>query len=35
MAVAKPVPLPEARPNIQPGPEPRRRRHTRYYRRGR
>jgi len=36
-AVAKPVPLPEARPNIEPARDGRRLRHTRYrhYRRGR
>jgi len=37
VAVAKPVPLPEARPNIKPAGEERRHRHTQYrhYRRGR
>jgi membrane-bound lytic murein transglycosylase A len=34
-AIAKPVPLPEARPNIKPIRELRRPRHHRYYRRGR
>jgi membrane-bound lytic murein transglycosylase A len=34
-AVAKPIPLPEARPNIKPVRELRRRRAYRYYRRGR
>src|SRR5665647_2009414 len=34
-AVAKPVPLPEARPNIKPVREVRRHRHYRYYRGGR
>jgi membrane-bound lytic murein transglycosylase A len=34
-AVTKPVPLPEARPNIPPSHEARRHRHSRYYRRGR
>jgi membrane-bound lytic murein transglycosylase A len=33
-AAAKPVPLPEARPNINPGREGRRHRHVRRYRRG-
>jgi membrane-bound lytic murein transglycosylase A len=33
--IASPVPLPEARPNIKPAPEQRRRRHYRYYRSGR
>jgi membrane-bound lytic murein transglycosylase A len=34
-AAAKPIPLPEARPNIKPSREVRRHRHHRYYRRGR
>src|SRR5712691_1608291 len=34
-AAAKPVPLPEARPNIKPSRDGRRHRHYRYYRRGR
>jgi membrane-bound lytic murein transglycosylase A len=34
-AAAKPIPLPEARPNIKPGHEGRRYRHVKHYRRGR